>query len=527
MEDSFFPPNPEVTEAELASDIATANSTAADTDQIRPRKSVGLVFVSWAMVLLVAFGIAALVAASQFLVPKSMELSGAEKIQIELIAKTLVGIAQPESQAMEQIAGFKTGPLEQRWCHVILVNEIQGPDAAIEQLLQVDQDLDQAVAKREELRPVDTVTSDESKETDPEDFPNDTQIAVRSTLGQLLQQYSNGNLDSGDLGEEEKQQLIDRLGWPGRLLLYPKESPNEEAREKLESEGFKTIIVATLAMVAGFFAIIGALVAVFALMAIFAARGVRPRFYDPTNYSFVYIETFAIWLVGFFGSQVLLQQLLAVFQFEKWTLALTPVIFFGSLIVLAWPRIRGIPFGKIRKDIGLELRNPFVEVAIGGVSYFALMIPMVVGIGISVLIGLGLSMIETIQDFESTGPAGHPIADEIAAGGWMSSIMIIVSACVAAPIVEEIMFRGVLYRYLRDMTSKNKARGISVAGSSIVGGLIFAMVHPQGLIGIPILTTLAIGFSLVREWRNSLIAPMVMHAMNNGIVTCLLLSLLS
>ena len=40
------------------------------------------------------------------------------------------------------------------------------------------------------------------------------------------------------------------------------------------------------------------------------------------------------------------------------------------------------------------------------------------------------------------------------------------------------------------------------------------------------LATLAIGFSLAREWRGSLIAPMVMHAINNTTITCLLILML-
>ena len=129
------------------------------------------------------------------------------------------------------------------------------------------------------------------------------------------------------------------------------------------------------------------------------------------------------------------------------------------------------------------------------------------------------------SEFQSAAPAGHPIAEEIASGGPVGWLFIVLSACVAAPIVEETMFRGVLYRSLRESSGRKFVKWFSVGFSSIVGGLIFALVHPQGLIGVPVLTTLAIGFSLVREWRSSLIGPMVMHALNNSMVTCILLLL--
>ena len=45
----------------------------------------------------------------------------------------------------------------------------------------------------------------------------------------------------------------------------------------------------------------------------------------------------------------------------------------------------------------------------------------------------------------------------------------------------------------------------SVAFAALVNSLIFAAIHPQGIIGIPLLTTLAVGFSLTRQWRGSLL----------------------
>jgi membrane protease YdiL (CAAX protease family) len=76
----------------------------------------------------------------------------------------------------------------------------------------------------------------------------------------------------------------------------------------------------------------------------------------------------------------------------------------------------------------------------------------------------------------------------------------------------------VLFRSLRDR-SAGLGRFASVAISALLNSLVFAAIHPQGAFGIPVLTTLAIGFSLVRQWRDSLIAPIFMHALNNFMVT--------
>ena len=52
--------------------------------------------------------------------------------------------------------------------------------------------------------------------------------------------------------------------------------------------------------------------------------------------------------------------------------------------------------------------------------------------------------------------------------------------------------------------------------------VIFAAIHPQGGVGIPMLTTIALAFAALREWRGSIIAPMVCHACVNGVTVTML-----
>ncbi|MDC0294854.1 CPBP family intramembrane metalloprotease, partial [Mariniblastus sp.] len=109
--------------------------------------------------------------------------------------------------------------------------------------------------------------------------------------------------------------------------------------------------------------------------------------------------------------------------------------------------------------------------------------------------------------------------------GTKMILMIFLTACVAAPIVEETVFRGILYRHLRDVKSFS-ARWMSVLFAAIINALIFAAIHPQGIYGVPVLAMLAIGFSFAREWRGSLVSSMAMHAIHNTLVTCVSLVIL-
>jgi membrane protease YdiL (CAAX protease family) len=55
----------------------------------------------------------------------------------------------------------------------------------------------------------------------------------------------------------------------------------------------------------------------------------------------------------------------------------------------------------------------------------------------------------------------------------------------------------------------------------LVNSVIFAAIHPQGLIFIPVLGSLAVAFTLMREWRGTINASIVAHAINNFVVLTL------
>jgi membrane protease YdiL (CAAX protease family) len=57
----------------------------------------------------------------------------------------------------------------------------------------------------------------------------------------------------------------------------------------------------------------------------------------------------------------------------------------------------------------------------------------------------------------------------------------------------------------------------------VLSAFIFAVIHPQGWAGVPPIMTLAATFSVLRLCRQSLIAPMTAHAINNGSVCVVML----
>ena len=91
---------------------------------------------------------------------------------------------------------------------------------------------------------------------------------------------------------------------------------------------------------------------------------------------------------------------------------------------------------------------------------------------------------------------------------WQARAAVFGIAVIAAPVTEELIFRGCLYGVLR----KSNGRWPAIVLSSI----IFALIHGH-LPSLPGLVILAVGLTLVYERCGSLWAPIAMHAAFNGL----------
>lgn len=90
-------------------------------------------------------------------------------------------------------------------------------------------------------------------------------------------------------------------------------------------------------------------------------------------------------------------------------------------------------------------------------------------------------------------------------------VLVLFLVTVMAPVAEELLFRGYVYRALRNGT------GMWVA--ALLSGVIFGGIHlgssPVGFI-VP-LCILGVGLALLYQWTGSLYAPVALHAFNNSI----------
>ena len=102
----------------------------------------------------------------------------------------------------------------------------------------------------------------------------------------------------------------------------------------------------------------------------------------------------------------------------------------------------------------------------------------------------------------------------------VSSVWLLIFAMViVAPIYEELIFRGILWSAIAEQFTSppdTEYRGAIVA--SLVTSLIFAVIHLQyGIYEISTIVVLALLFCYARIKSGSLILPILLHIINNGV----------
>lgn len=101
---------------------------------------------------------------------------------------------------------------------------------------------------------------------------------------------------------------------------------------------------------------------------------------------------------------------------------------------------------------------------------------------------------------------------------WLLVMVIVV----VAPIYEELVFRGLIWSAIAEQFDRR--RGIIIA--SIVSSLLFAAIHTQyDLFEMGAIFILALIFCYVRVKSNSLLLPMLLHILNNGVAMLLYLTM--
>jgi len=299
----------------------------------------------------------------------------------------------------------------------------------------------------------------------------------------LLQERYRG----GELGTEARESLVADYGWFGRLSnVYGRPDDDPERRALLDAARTAAIVFLLFSL-AAIPAVVGGLVLLLVFLVKLSTRRIRMRFEAGDGDALPWLQTVVVALA-----------LLAALMLDLFDRLGVPALLQPWLVLPAvlWPVLRGVRWGEWARGLGLVRGSGLLrEMGAGFLGYLG-GLPLV-------LVGLWL----TAHLSEVTGlKPDHPIKDVFSRS--VPAWILFLQAVAWPAIVEELIFRGAFYRYLRP--------AVSAVAAALVSGLVFAALHPQGFAGVPVLLSIAFVIAVLREWRGSIVASMTAHAVHNG-----------
>jgi membrane protease YdiL (CAAX protease family) len=309
------------------------------------------------------------------------------------------------------------------------------------------------------------------------------------------------------LNSAARERLTDYGGWLGELALTHGLPDGDPARQAVLAPARRAAWTSIAIFVLGGVGLLVGLV-ILAIALVTSIDGKLPRGYrpPPPGRSGPFVEAFALYMLGMVVVPVALYRVIGTNP----SLAANFWIALALPLPLIWPRLRGLSWDEIRAGFGWHTgRGVLREAAWGVVGYVA---------GIPLLI-IALLVTSLLAKVSGSTPS-HPIVGEAGHGSGLVHVLLLYGlAAVFAPLAEETMFRGALYHHCR--------RRLPWWISAILVALFFAAIHPQGWVGIPMLATIAVVLAALREWRGSLIAPIVCHACVNAVTVTMLVLMTS
>jgi membrane protease YdiL (CAAX protease family) len=372
---------------------------------------------------------------------------------------------------------------------VMLYAEFENTDIALEQL----------EALRLELLGFNT-------DPDPEAIEISTNDLVLQEIDILRTIYTVG---SDALSEDQAQQLKDRYGYIGHVALTHGLANTDPVRAKLTNNVMPLmifLIMVGLAVIVG--PLLGLVMLILGIVQ-YASGKLKMRMRVPKPGGSIYLETYAVFVFGFciiaVGTFLVMNsgypELGALSMVLQWLLV-------GTIF---WGLFRGAKMQDWRLATGWHKGEGVLkEIGCGVLAYLASIPIYILGVIITVLL---LLMKDFFAATANGGapvdpqPVSNPVFELIANADLFWVIFFFVLATTWAPLVEEAIFRGALFRHLRARLHW------TVCG--IITAILFAFMHDYGPLMVAPLIALGFMFAFMREWRGSLIAPITAHFIHN------------
>ncbi len=334
-------------------------------------------------------------------------------------------------------------------------------------------------------------------------------------------------LATGETGASENlEALKERHGWFADVLATRDSEMSDPARADAVGGGLALIGVIALAGLVGFVAFVGGIIAGIRVLLGLSKRAFVPAFVPPLPGGSVYLETIVAFLAGFLALKLVLPAVLAqtgalsgTQPLPEWATAAQLALQWLLLPLIFWPLLRGVSWQRWRTDIGWHSgAGVWKEVWAGVYAYFGGLPLLAVAALITIVIVVARGLMQSASGAEPVPPK-NPIVDLLQNSSPLTIVMLFTLATIWAPIVEETLFRGGVFRHMR-------AR-MGVLVSALLSAVWFGLMHSYEIPLLLPVITLGFVFALMREWRGSLIGSVVAHGLHNATVLTLAIAFFS
>jgi membrane protease YdiL (CAAX protease family) len=414
------------------------------------------------------------------------------------------GFGAAKESFQQQLDDTVETPL-QRFRAAIATAELTGADEAADRLDAVIRDLE----------------GDTEDWYDPENENDQARKVQLLADARLLTAHYRDIAEQGILAQPLDPDVLDGLeerhGYFGELVRIAHQSKGSvERRELLDGAMGPFFIMMGVMILMGVGILAGVGLGITAI--VLAATGrIRAAMVRPAPGGSVYLETAVLFVVSFALLQVM--QAIAAQMGDRAELIAGLVAMPAQwllLLVPFWPLLRGVRWAQLRRDLGLYAPEGAAIEVLAGIGAYLALLPVVIAGVLVMLVLLAIQGHFFPVDPDSAG-ATNPILELVKSLDPFILTLLFVMATVWAPLCEELIFRGALFRHLRSR--------VALPLAAILSAMVFGMMHGYALIQLIPVTILGFNFALIRAWRGSLIGPIAAHALNNAVVLSLLFAL--
>jgi membrane protease YdiL (CAAX protease family) len=337
--------------------------------------------------------------------------------------------------------------------------------------------------------------------------------AVRSTV----EAWSQSGTRGGRVSEAQWKELDAHMGW---FAMLARADLAGDAADRTRVAGDQGRLMILIMMAGCWFlgvALMG-LVLLVLLPCLAIAGRIRGAITPMPQVGTILGETFLVWMLALLTIRLVSSRFLDGEDSGAGQMWLSLAMTFASLFALAWAGFRGLRWSEFAEAAGLRWKGGAFRLCWMSATSYACALPCM---GAGVLVGLALSALLADRSFQDVS---HPVQEMLPGASPDKLAALFAIACVAAPVVEEIAFRGLLFGHARQGTGR-WPKALSIAFAMLFSATVFAAIHPQGLLAVPALAGVSLGFCITREWSGSVVPGMLAHGLHNGVLLSLNLML--